>query len=1140
MTRRAISWASKRDLIWRMSEHDNLAARRAKLTPAQQQLLERRLRGASPASRPTAIPRRSAGSSVPVSFAQQSLWFLDRLQPESALYNIANAMRLHGSVDAVVLERVLNEIVRRHEVLRTAFRAADGTPMQVVLPDLHVPLVCTDLRGHSSPDAEVRRVLKEEACRPFQLDSPPLLRARLLQLGAADFVLALTLHHIVFDGWSSGLLLKELTVLYPAFAAGQPSPLPEVPLQFGDYAIWQQTWIAGEGARQLEFWRKQLAGAPELLDLPTDRPRPNAQSYRGDIHTFTLPAVEHQALRQFSAREGVTMFMTLLAVYKELLHRYTSQEDLVVGTPAANRTRVELEGVIGFLVNMLVLRTQAEANLPFRDFLRRVCETASNALDHQDLPFDKLVQELRPTRTPSYNPLFQVAFVHQKAPGDDNKFGGLAVSSYPLMTDTSKFDLTLYADEAADGLRLTFEYATDLFNAATVERMMGHYRQLLSAVLADASVELGQLPLLTPAERKQLLEIWNRDNVNYPANLCLHQWFEAQADRTPNAVAVVYEQSRLTYRELNERANQLAHHLRRQGAAPDKLVGLCVERSLDLLVAVLGILKSGAAYLPLDLTYPKDRVAYILADANAPLLVTQTKLAEGLTGHPAKVIRLDGDALTLAAESTSNPSLTTHAGNLAYVIYTSGSTGRPKGMLITHHNVVRLMQATEPWYHFGEREVWTMFHSCAFDFSVWEIWGALLYGGRLVVVPYLTSRSPEAFYQLLGDEQVTVLNQTPAAFRQLIQAEAELGQNPKLALRYVIFGGEMLELKSLKPWFERHGDQRPQLINMYGITETTVHVTYRPIGASDLAGGSVVGVPIPDLQVHLLDANRQLVPVGVPGEMYVGGAGLGRGYYNRAELTAEKFVPDPFSSRPGARLYRSGDQARRLANGDLEYLGRIDFQVKVRGFRVELGEIESVLNELPGVRESAVILREDVPGDKRLVAYVVANGDLDIPELRRRAGVRLPDYMVPAAVVRLDKLPLTNNGKVDRRALPAPAGGAASASGNYVAPSTPVEEKLAAIWAELLRVDQLGVQDNFFERGGHSLLGTRLMARVRRDFDLDVPLRVLFEQPTVAGMAEAIVQLQLQQNSPEDIDRLLAEIEGMSDAKPPAAGPHPA
>lgn len=1128
-----------------MTENENASSRRAKLTPAQQQLLEMRLRGARQAGKPArGIPRRPAGSDAPASFAQQSLWFLDRLQPLSALYNIANAVHIRGPLDAAVLERCLNEIVSRHEILRTTFRAVGDQPMQIVAPAMPLTLARTDLRSapKNQIDAETRRVLNDEACRPFQLDQGPLLRARLLQFSADDHVLALTLHHIIFDGWSYGLLLEELGALYPAFAEGQPSPLKELPIQYADYAHWQQTWIEADGVRQLEYWKKNLAGAPEVLALPTDRPRPMTQSFNGAYHTRTLPKEFCDSLRAFCAREGVTMFMTLLAAYKVLLLRYTGQEDLVVGTPAANRSRVELENVIGYLVNMLVLRTRAESGLPFQEFLKRVSETAANGLDNQDVPFEKLVQVLCPARTASYNPLFQVGFVHQAAPGAESKLAGLTISSFPLMTASSKFDVTLFAEEEVGTLRLTFEYATDLFDAPTIERMMGHYCELLKGAIANPTCPIGKLPLLTAPEQHQLLHEWNRSEASFPPERCIQQWFEGQAERTPDAVAVTYESGRLTYRELNARANQLAHHLRKQGAGPDVLVGLCVERSLDLVVAILGILKSGAAYLPLDLTYPKDRVAYILSDAQAPLLVTQTKLAEGLTGHPAKVICLDGDAAALAAESTVNPALTINAANIAYVIYTSGSTGRPKGMLITHHNVVRLMQATEPWYHFNERDVWTMFHSCAFDFSVWELWGALFYGGRLVVVPYLTSRAPETFYKLLCDEQVTVLNQTPAAFRQLIQAEEEVGQNPKLALRYVIFGGEALELKSLKPWFERHGDQRPQLVNMYGITETTVHVTYRPIGALDLAGGSVVGVPIPDLQVHLLDVNRQLVPVGVPGEMYVGGAGLGRGYYNRPELTAEKFVPDPFSNQPGARLYRSGDQARRLPNGDLEYLGRIDFQVKIRGFRVELGEIESVINEYPGVRESAVIVREDVPGDQRLVAYVVTNGEWSVADLRQRAGVRLPDYMVPSAFVRLDKLPLTNNGKVDRRALPAPDVSTEAKGGGFVTPSTPVEEKLAAIWAELLRVDRVGAQDNFFELGGHSLLGTRLMARVRRDFELEVPLRVLFERPTVATMAEAIVELQLQQSTPEDIDRLLAEIEGMSDAEassrldPPAGG----
>jgi amino acid adenylation domain-containing protein len=672
-----------------------------------------------------------------------------------------------------------------------------------------------------------------------------------------------------------------------------------------------------------------------------------------------------------------------------------------------------------------------------------------------------------------------------------------------------------------------WEYNTDLFNSETVERMNGHFLTLLEGIIANPSERISQLPLLTKSEQQQLLMDWNNTQVDYPANKCIHQLFEEQVERTPDAVAVVFEGQQLTYNELNCRANQLAHYLQSLGVKPDELVGICVERSLEMIVGLLGILKAGGAYLPLDPEYPSERLSFMLEDAQLSLLLTQQKLGENLPQHQASIICLDTDWEKIAENSQSNPENTVTPDNLAYVIYTSGSTGKPKGVLVNHSNVVRLFAATDAWYNFNSQDVWTLFHSYAFDFSVWEMWGALLYGGRLVVVPYLVTRSPEAFYQLLCQEKVTILNQTPTAFRQLIQVEESLkGSFPPLSrgvrgdrssttdndlsLRLVIFGGEALEINSLQPWFNRHGDQCPQLVNMYGITETTVHVTYRPLSMTDLdSTASVIGCPIPDLQVYLLDQYLQLVPVGVPGEMYVGGAGVTKGYLNRPELTTERFIPSPFEN--SNKLYKTGDLARYLPKGELEYLGRIDNQVKIRGFRIELGEIEALLASHPQIWETVVIVRDDTTGDKRLVAYIVPQSEktITINEIRQFLKAKLPSYMVPNAFVILDALPLTANGKIDRRALP-PSESSSETSEKYVAPRNPIEDILVNVWSEILKVEKVGINDNFFELGGHSLLATKLVAQIRDRLKIELPLRQLFNTATLAELAQGIEQLKQQ------------------------------
>ncbi|HEU4556864.1 MAG TPA: amino acid adenylation domain-containing protein, partial [Longimicrobium sp.] len=1052
---------------------------------------------------PPVVPAERTGA-LPLSFAQERLWFMDRLEPGNAAYNVPAPLRLAGALDERALERALGEIVRRHEALRTVFAEVDGSPVQVIEPFDRFALPVEELSGLGEADREAaaRRRAWEEAARPFDLSAGPLFRAALLRLGVEDHVLLLSMHHVVSDGWSMGVLFRELSALYAAYREGGESPLAELAVQYADYAVWQREQLAdGVLDRQLAYWTEQLAGAPELLDLPADHPRPPVRTYQGATVPVSFSAELLERLQALGRSEGATLYMTLLGAFQVLLGKYAGSEDVVVGSPIAGRTRREVEELIGFFVNTLVLRTDLGGDPSFREVLGRVREVTLGAYEHQEVPFEKLVAELQPERSLSHSPLFQVMFSLQDVSGRGNALPGLKVSGVGGAMDIAKFDLSLDLATTPGGLLGELTYGTDLFERGTIERMLGHLARVLEQVTADADVRLSQLELLGQAERALVVEEWNRTEAEYPADRCVHELFEAQVARTPGAVAVRFEEASLTYAELNAGANQLAHYLRRRGVGPEVRVGLCLERGVEMIVSILAVLKAGGAYVPLDPAYPADRLAFTLSDAGVPVVLAQEKVRAMLAvPDGVELISLDGAAAEIAAESAENPRSGAGPDSLAYVIYTSGSTGAPKGALIEHRNVARLFSATDAWFGFGPDDVWTLFHSYSFDFSVWEIWGALLYGGRVVVVPFEVSRDPEAFHALVRREGVTVLNQTPSAFRQFIHVDGERGGD--LALRVVVFGGEALEPASLREWVERRGAETPRLVNMYGITETTVHVTWRPLSRDDVleGGGSPIGVRIPDLRLYVLDPARKPVPIGVPGELYVGGAGVARGYLNRPELTAERFVDDPFA--PG-RLYRTGDRVRWMADGTLEYLGRLDEQVKIRGFRIELGEVEAALRQASGVRDCAVVVREDEPGDRRLVAYVVREAE---PEaLRDRVRRSLPEYMLPAAFVFLDALPLTSNGKLDRKALPAPE--PASAEDRYVAPRTPVEEVLAGIWAEVLRLERVGVEESFFDLGGHSLLATRVVSRIREVLAVELPLRALFEGPTVAELAKVVEEM---------------------------------
>ncbi|WP_346356433.1 pyoverdine non-ribosomal peptide synthetase PvdD [Pseudomonas aeruginosa] len=1053
--------------------------------------------------------KRQDGEPLRLSYAQERQWFLWQLEPESAAYHIPSVLRLRGRLDLDALQRSFDSLVARHETLRTRFRLDGDEARQEIAASMALPLDIVAL-GPLEEGALARQV-ETTIARPFDLERGPLLRVSLLRLAEDDHVLVLVQHHIVSDGWSMQVMVEELVQLYAAYSRGLEVALPALPIQYADYALWQRSWMeAGEKERQLAYWTGLLGGEQPVLELPFDRPRPVRQSHRGAQFILELDIDLSQALRRVAQQEGATAFALLLASFQALLYRYSGQADIRVGVPIANRNRVETERLIGFFVNTQVLKADLDGRMGFDELLAQARQRALEAQAHQDLPFEQLVEALQPERSLSHNPLFQVLFNYQseaRGNGQAFRFDELQMESVQFDSRTAQFDLTLDLTDEEQRFCAVFDYATDLFDASTVERLAGHWRNLLRGIVANPRQRLGELPLLDAPERRQTLSEWNPAQRECAVQGTLQQRFEEQARQRPQAVALILDEQRLSYGELNARANRLAHCLIARGVGADVPVGLALERSLDMLVGLLAILKAGGAYLPLDPAAPEERLAHILDDSGVRLLLTQGHLLEHLPRQAGvEVLAIDG--LVLDGYAESDPLTTLSADNLAYVIYTSGSTGKPKGTLLTHRNALRLFSATEAWFGFDERDVWTLFHSYAFDFSVWEIFGALLYGGRLVIVPQWVSRSPEDFYRLLCREGVTVLNQTPSAFKQLmaVACSADMAtQQP--ALRYVIFGGEALDLQSLRPWFQRFGDRQPQLVNMYGITETTVHVTYRPVSEADLKGGLVspIGGTIPDLSWYILDRDLNPVPRGAVGELYIGRAGLARGYLRRPGLSATRFVPNPFPGGAGERLYRTGDLARFQADGNIEYIGRIDHQVKVRGFRIELGEIEAALAGLAGVRD-AVVLAHDGVGGTQLVGYVVADSAEDAERLREslRESLKrhLPDYMVPAHLMLLERMPLTVNGKLDRQALPQPD--ASLSQQAYRAPGSELEQRIAAIWAEILGVERVGLDDNFFELGGHSLLATRVISRVRQEQQLDASLKALFERPVLEAFAQGL------------------------------------
>ena len=1052
----------------------------------------------------------------PLSYGQRALWFLWQLAPESHAYNVSFAIRICSEVNMTAMSMAFAALMERHPILRTTFPKLGSEPIQQVHQNQELDFL--QINASSWSEDQLKAKVFETHQILFDLETGPVMRVRWFSCSDFDHVLLLTIHHIACDVWSLDLLAHELSKLYQAQQATAEIALPPVKHSYQDYVSWQKKILCGtQGEKLWSYWQHKLAGDLPTLSLATDKQRSPIQTHNGATHKFKLSFHLTEQLKELAQKRGVSFYIILLAAFKVLLYRYTGQEDILVGTPTSGRTQPEFAPIFGYFVDPVVLRTNLVSNHSFNEFLTQVRQTVLEALTHQDYPFALLVEKLQPHRDPSRSPIFQASFALQQLKQSqdlllllenetekDVDWGGMKLRPFEVPQQEGQFDLTLQMVEGSSSVFGFFKYNTDLFETATIECMAAHFQNLLSAIVETPVAAVSELPLLSEAERYQLLVEWNDTQFVYPTNKCIHSLFEEQVDKTPHTVAVVFENQQLTYQQLNQKANQLAHYLQTLGVGPEILVGICVERSVEMVVGLLGILKAGGAYIPLDPAYPQERLNYMLADSGVEVLLTQQELLSSLPSHTAQVVCLDTDWGAIEQHSQENLDAGVGEDNLAYVIYTSGSTGQPKGVLVEHKNVVCLFAVTQSWYHFNANDVWTNFHSIAFDFSVWEIWGALFYGGRLVIVPYWISRDPKTFYDLLEYENVTVLNQTPSAFRQLISVEKSDDAQSQLSLRLVIFGGEALELLCLKPWFEQHGDQYPQLVNMYGITETTVHVTYRPLTINDLNGsGSVIGRPIPGLQIYILDDNLQPVPIGVKGQMYVGGYGLARGYLNRQQLSTERFIPNPFNCQLEGRLYKTGDLAHYLPNGDIEYLGRIDQQVKIRGFRIELGEIEAVLNTHPQIQQVVVIAIEDIPGNKRLVAYVVpSDKSLTTNQLRSFLKQKLPEYMMPSVFVTLDTLPLTPNGKIDRLALPTPDG--VSRENEYIAPRTVVELQLTQIWSSVINITQVGVRDNFFTLGGHSLLAVRLMSQIQQHFQINLPLATLFQSPTIEQLAHLI------------------------------------
>ncbi|RKZ89881.1 MAG: non-ribosomal peptide synthetase [Candidatus Parabeggiatoa sp. nov. 1] len=1126
-------WEEEGDLCYSAPKGTMTSALRTELAKRKAEILafltqnQVKLSGELPPIQP--VPR---DKDLPLSFAQQRLWFLAQLEDQGSPYNMSGAINIQGPLNIGGLEQSLTELVQRHEVLRTTFPTNKGVPFQAIAPSQSAAIPVINL--HSLPKAwkEVQWLAIAENQRTFDLVKGPLLRMTLLKLPYVEtaqgvlvpnYVLLWTIHHIVFDGWSTGVFIRELSTLYEALSQGQPSPLPALPIQYADFTLWQRQWLSGEVLdKQLSYWRQQLADVPWVLDMPTDHPRPPVHTSRGGYEILEVNPQLTQQLKTLSQQAGVTLFMTTLAAFAILVSRYSGQENMVIGSPIANRHSKELEPLIGFFVNTLALRIDLSGNPLFLDLLGRVRQVTLEAYSHQYLPFEQLVEALQPDRDMSRNPLVQIMFAFQNAPISPLDIQGLTFSPMAFETGTVRFDLEFHIWETSGGLKGQFFYYKDLFEAITIKRLLGHFQTLLAAIATNPNQSIFDYSLLTKAERHQLLVEWNHTTTDYAKDQCLHQLFEAQVAQTPEAIALIFESSQLTYQELNIKANQLAHYLHALGVKPEVLVGLCVERSIEMVIGLLGILKAGGAYVPLDPSYPLARLTFILEDSQVLLLLTQEKLKDQWSGLKAQMIYLDTDWELISRFPQENRVSGVFSENLAYVIYTSGSTGKPKGVQISHQSVTNFLNSMRYSLELTHQDTLLAITTISFDIAVLELYLPLMVGAKVMLASREIASDGVQLLEKLKHSDSTVMQATPATWHMLSAAGWKASPHLK-----ILVGGETLS-QNLAHQLQKKGDQ---VWNLYGPTETTIWSSTYPFNKVSLDTlrcdtPVYIGSPIANTQIYILDHYFHLAPIGVIGELHIGGMGLARGYLNRPVLTGEKFIPNPFSNDSNARFYKTGDLARYLPDGNIEYLGRLDNQVKIRGFRIELGEIEAVLAQHPLIRETVVICAEAQPNDKRLIAYVVHERDAPtlsrdislqksnveqpsswedlVPQLRHRLQEQLPEYMVPSAFVRLEAIPLTPNGKIDRHALPSPKTALKVPEANYVAPSTPTEKMLASIWTEVLGIEKVGIHDNFFEFGGHSLLATQLVSRIHETFSVKLPLRDLFESPTVAKLTERI------------------------------------
>ena len=1084
---------------------NDLAARIAALSPEQRARFEASLKARGLRVPQTdQIPRgpRQDGNLCPTSIDQERLWFIEQLQPGNSAYNIFSASRIKGPLNAALMERVVNELIARHEVLRTTFTVVDDQPMQVIHPRMEITLTPVDLQSLpvEEREQEALRLVTETFSQPFDLEKGPLVRVGLLRLAEDDHVLHSNMHHAVTDRWSGAIFEQETGLLYEAFANNRPSPLPELPIQYADYAIWQRSMAESEiYRRQAEYWTRRLIGLPFVLEVPIDFPRPPIQNFRGARVYTRYSRRLLDALRELSRREGVTMFTLALAAYKALLYRYTAQETVLVGTTFANRNRPELQNMVGYLLNLIVLSTDLSGNPTFREVLRRERATVLEGFANQDLPFGKLVQELRPVQDASRNPIVQHSLIYLDFPElTVMETLGLTARHLDIDNGASRFDMTLAMTETEQGYEVDIEFPTDLYRRERIERMTSHLESILESIVVDPAQRLSELPLLSENEKRQLLIEWNATTAAYPSDRCIHELFEAQARQTPDAVAVMFENDRITYRELNEQANRVAHYLREAGVENGELVGLFTSRSLQMVAALFGILKAGAAYVPLDERFPAERLDFMLKDSGVRVLMT------------------DADWEKIAECRAENPDRIFTNQQRAYVIYTSGSTGQPKGVEVSHRAVVNLLNSIASRPSFSAGDTMLSVTTLSFDIAVAEIVLPLIVGGRVVIASREVAGDGVELARLLTSSGATVMQATPATWRLLLDA----GWQGDPALR-VISTGEALD----RPLADQLLTRCAELWNLYGPTETTIFSGAIQVTAS--AGPAPIGPPVANTRFYVVDQSMNPVPIGIYGELYIGGAGLAHGYLNRPELTAEKFVPDPFGGgEPGARLYRTGDLVRYYEDGRLEFGGRLDHQVKVRGFRIELGEVEAALSQHESVRAVVVVAREVREGDQRLVAYV-AGKQKQLPaasEWRSFLIQRLPEYMIPSLFVSLDKLPLLPNGKVNRRALPVPDASRPELRREFVAPENPTQARLVELYMNVLALNKVGIHDDFFELGGDSILATRFVSRVRRAFEIELPLRELFWRPTVFELAAVIEKLvieQLENLSDEEAEQLL-------------------